>query len=90
MPKRNADDNIMMRPLPSARVPWLVIFFLIACLVLVYLGFLRPSDKLLGPPLPENEYLQYVRHKKPPVKTVPAPTPAPAPPVAPATTGTLQ
>jgi hypothetical protein len=66
MAKRNADDNIMMRPLPSARVPWLVIFVLIACIVLVYLGFLRPPDKLLGPPLPENEYLQYVQPKKPP------------------------
>jgi hypothetical protein len=66
MPKRNTDDNIMMHPLPSARVPWLVILFLIACLVLAYLGFLRPPGKLLGPPLPENEYLQYVRPARPP------------------------
>jgi len=81
MAKRNADDNIMMRPLPGTRVPWLVIFFLIACIVLVYLGFLRSPDKLLGPPLPENEYLQYVQPKKPPARTAPAsvqPVPAPS------------
>ena len=81
MAKRNADDNIMMRPLPGTHVPWLVIFFLIACIVLVYLGFLRPPDRLLGPPLPENEYLQYVQPKKPPVQTAPASVqPAPASP----------
>ncbi|MHB9106436.1 MAG: hypothetical protein ACYDCO_05205 [Armatimonadota bacterium] len=77
MPKHNADDNIMMRPLPSSRVPWLVILFLVTCLVLVYLGFLRPQHKLLGPPLPENTYQQYVKPRKPPVRT-PAPAPAPS------------
>ena len=76
MPRHNADDNIMMRPPPSTRVPWLVILFLIACLVLVYLGFLRPQDKLLGPPLPENSYLQYVKPKK---RAMPAPAAAAAP-----------
>jgi hypothetical protein len=75
MAKRNADDNIMMRPLPSTRVPWLVIFVLIACIVLVYLGFLRPKDKLLGPPVPDPEYLQYVQPKKPPVQITPTPVP---------------
>lgn len=88
MPKRNADDNIMMRPLPSARVPWLVILFLVACMVLIYLGFLRPQDKLLGPPLPENSYLQYVKPKKPPVRARPAP--AAAPTVADAAPGSTQ
>jgi|GEM_PF-2423962 len=83
MAKRNADDNIMMRPLPGTHVPWLVIFFLIACIVLVYLTFLRAPEKLLGPPLPENEYLQYVQPKKPPVRSTPSPaqpvTPTPSP-----------
>jgi len=79
MPKHNADDNIMTRPLPSSRVPGLVILFLIACLVLVYLGFLRSQEKLLGPPLPENTYQQYVKPKKPPVRVPPAPVAAPTP-----------
>lgn len=77
MAKHNADDNIMTRPLPSSRVPGLVILFLIASLVLVYLGFLRPQEKLLGPPLPENTYQQYVKPKKPPVRATPAPVAAP-------------
>ena len=57
MPKQR-HQPIAAKPPPSAKVPWLVILFLVACLVLVYLGFLRRPDKLLGPPLPPNEYIQ--------------------------------
>jgi hypothetical protein len=98
MSKRSSQDNILMRPLPSPRVPWLVILFLIGGIVLIYMGFLRPKEKLLGPPVREPEYTRYVikakkpvRRQNPPAATTPAQTtPAPAQTTAPATTAPAQ
>ena len=67
MSKRSR-ESLVTRPLPSAKVPWLMILCLIACIVLVYMGFLREPDKLLGPSLAKNEYL--------PLMTAPPPAPA--------------
>ena len=78
MPKQSSQDNIMMRPLPSSRIPWLVILVLISAMVFIYLGFLRPKDKLLGPPVPAPEYLQFVKPKAKPAPATPPAAPAPA------------
>lgn len=59
MVKRADDQNIPMPP--SATIPWLVILFLAASIVLVYMGFLRGPDKLLGPPLPKNEFIRHMK-----------------------------
>lgn len=79
MAKRSSQDNILMRPLPSPRVPWVVIFILIGGIVLIYLGFLRPTGKLLGPPVRTPEYIRYVIKPQKPAKKPAPSTPAPAP-----------
>lgn len=84
MAKRSVDDNIMMGPLPNARLPWLVILLLLVCLWLVYWGFLTPPKKLLGPKIPANTYQQYLTPSRPRPSTVPSAVPA-----SPASTSTV-
>lgn len=89
MAKRRVDDNLMMGPRPNTRLPWLVILLLLACLSLVYWGFLAsPPGKLLGPKIPANEYRHYLTPPKPVRRppTPPASTP-PARPTPPAAAG---
>lgn len=74
-------DSLLSKPVPSAKVPWFIILCLIAALVLVYMGFLRPANKLLGPPIQPNRYQVYM--KPAPLLRVPAPVTPAAPPVAP-------
>jgi hypothetical protein len=90
MAKKIDPESILTKPLPSTKVPWLVIWLLLASIVLIYLWGLRGADELLGPPLPKNEYEHLlVAPKKPtprPAVTAPAGTPGPSQPTpAPAT-----
>ncbi len=64
-------NSVLNKPLPSTSVPWLVILCLLAAIVLVFLFFLRPADKLLGKPLPQNEYRKYLLQKPRPAIVVP-------------------
>ncbi len=85
MPRRNANDNIMMGPLPNARLPWLVILLLLVCLWLVYWAFLTPPDKLLGPKIRPNEYQRYMTPPRPRAPQPVPPAPAAQAPSAPST-----
>lgn len=83
MAKTKQNDDIFMKPLPSTRAPWLAILLLLAAIVLLYIGFLRPPGQLFGPPLQPNEWYEYMREKpKPAPRVVPAPA-QPATPVQP-------
>ncbi len=84
MAKTHNYDSVLGKPIPSARVPWFVILCLIAAIVLVYLGFLRSPAKLLGPPIPRNEYL-HVQKEVPPPAAQPGLTIQPAPTAIPPT-----
>jgi len=63
---------------------------LIAGIVLVYLGFLRSPQELLGPPIHQNDYLREMTAAPPPprpvtpvqpaVPSAPAPSSQPKPP----------
>ena len=84
-------DDVTIKPLPSPTTPWLVILCLLAGIALMYLGFLRPAERLLGTPLHRNEYLQQLTPPKaqaapPPVPPAPAQPDAPTTPTTPAAT----
>ncbi len=90
MAKKHYQDSVLGKPIPSAKVPWFVILCLIAALVLVYMGFLRTPQKLLGPPIPHNEYLRVQQTMSSPVVRptgTPPPAPSTVPPTAPADAG---
>ena len=85
MSKKRYADSVLGKPIPSAKVPWFVILCLLAALVLVYMGFLRTPSKLLGPPIPRNEYLRLQQTApssavQPPVTIPQPPGPAHLPP----------
>ncbi len=73
---KHHNDQMLIKPLPDPRVPWFVIICLLAALVLVYLGFLREPNKLIGPLLPKNGYSVFL--KQPPAPPAAQPSPAPA------------
>ncbi len=77
---------VVKKPLPNARLPLLLAFILAAAMVLVYLFYLRPADKLLGHPIRPNEYEEVLTAPKPKPVVIQPITPAP-PPAAPAGTG---
>ncbi|OPZ87081.1 MAG: hypothetical protein BWY76_00648 [bacterium ADurb.Bin429] len=63
-------------------------FILTTAIVLVYLFYLRPADKLLGTPIRPNEYEKALKGPKPKPVVITPITPVPAaPPTAPATNG---
>ena len=76
MPKsKHTAEDVFMKPLPSLRVPWLVILALVAAIVVFYFSFLRPADQLWGPELKPNEWIHHMQEKPKPA-TPPAPAPA--------------
>lgn len=77
MTKRNYQDPVLTKPLPSTSVPFFVILGLIACMVLAYKCFFGNPKTLLGGPPPRNEYIHYMQKPKP--APVPVPVAAPAP-----------
>jgi hypothetical protein len=85
----HVDDTQVTPPLPSTRIPSLVILVLLAGIILLYLWGLRSPDRLLGGPPEKIEYLRHMAPAKQPsgVKPVAQPvTPSAPPSPAPAVT----
>jgi hypothetical protein len=76
-------EPITTKPLPSSRLPTLVVLLFLAAIVLVFMFFLRPPGKLLGSPIKANEYEKYMTAPKP--KPAPHPAPVVVPPGVPDT-----
>lgn len=84
MARRHA-ENMLSNPMPSPAMPWLVIFALVGCIVLVKLWALGTPDRLWGGQPPRNEYEHFLHMpaKPQPVQASPAPTLVPTPTPAP-------
>lgn len=88
MTRRRLHDPLITMHGPSRTLPLLAILLILASMVLVYLIFLRPPEKLLGTPIAPNSYYHYIEDtaRRPQHRTSPPPAPATNSAPAPAST----